>query len=257
VGIVTPEQSFYLGPSIDVADRTIHDDDRTESESMTVSDIVAYSSNVGAITLAQLVGEKRFARWIARFGFGHRTGIDFPGETPGIVVPQKEWSGSSIGNLPIGHGIGVTPVQMAAAYGAIANRGVWTQPHLVTRVDGRRVFRAKKRRIISPDVATQMLTMLRGVVERGSGEKARVAGYQVAGKTGTAAKPDDKGYSHSKYVASFVGIVPASKPRVVILVSVDEPHGNIYGGTVAAPAFAQIARFDMQYLGVPPDAGAS
>jgi cell division protein FtsI/penicillin-binding protein 2 len=252
--LVTPEQTFYLGPSIQVADRTIHDDDRTESRTMSVSDIVAYSSNVGAITLAQLVGEKRFARWIHRFGFGRRTGIDFPGETPGIVVPQKEWSGSSIGNLPIGQGIGVTPVQMAAAYGAVANGGVWTQPHFVTRVDGRPAFRPKKRRVLSPAVSTEMMSMLRRVVQLGSGVKAAVPGYQVAGKTGTAAKPDGKGYSKSKYIASFVGIVPASKPRVVILVAVDEPHGNIYGGTVAAPAFAQIARFDMQYLGIPPDA---
>jgi cell division protein FtsI/penicillin-binding protein 2 len=252
--LVTPEQTFFLGPSIQVADRTIHDDDRTESKTMSVSDIVAYSSNVGAITLAQLVGEKSFARWIKRFGFGRRTGIDFPGETPGIVVPQKEWSGSSIGNLPIGQGIGVTPVQMAAAYGAVANGGVWTQPHLVTRVDGRPDFRPKKRRVLTPAVAGEMLDMLRRVVQLGSGVKAAVPGYQVAGKTGTAAKPDGKTYSKSKYIASFVGIVPASKPRVVILVSVDEPHGDIYGGTVAAPAFAQIARFDMQYLNVPPDA---
>jgi cell division protein FtsI/penicillin-binding protein 2 len=221
---------------------------------MSVSDIVAHSSNVGAITLAQIVGQKRFARWITRFGFGRRTGIDFPGETPGIVVPEKEWSGSSICNMPIGQGIGVTPLQMAAAFGTVANGGVWTQPHLVTRVDGRPSFRPKTRRVLRPAVANEMLEMLRRVVQVGSGVKAAVPGYQVAGKTGTAAKPDGKGYSDTKYVASFVGIVPASHPRVVILVAVDEPQGDIYGGNVAAPAFAQIARFDMQYLGVPPDA---
>ncbi len=253
-GLVTPEQTFYLGPEIQVSDRVIHDDDRTTSRTMSVSDIVAYSSNVGAITLAQIVGQKRFARWISRFGFGHRTGIDFPGETRGIVVPEKDWSGSSIGNLPIGQGIGVTPLQMAAAYGTVANGGVWTQPHLVTRVDGRPAFRPKTRRVLRPVVANEMLAMLRRVVQVGSGVKAAVPGYQVAGKTGTAAKPDGQGYSKTKYVASFVGTVPASKPRVVILVAVDEPHGDIYGGNVAAPAFAQIARFDMQYLGVPPDA---
>jgi cell division protein FtsI (penicillin-binding protein 3) len=254
-GIVTPYSPFVLQPEIRVADRVIHEDDRDEVKRMTVADIVAESSNVGAITLAELLGRYRFAHWISRFGFGRRTGIDFPGETPGIVLPPRKWSGSSIGNLPIGHGIGVTPVQMAAAYGAVANGGVWTKPHLATQVEGRPGIRLHRHRIMRARIAREMLGMLRGVVTRGSGEKAAVAGYQVAGKTGTAAKPDEQGYSHTKYVASFVGIVPASRPRLVILVAVDEPHGNYYGGTVAAPAFSEIAKFDLQYLGVPPDAG--
>ena len=253
-GLVTPDTPFVLHPSIQVSDRVIHEDDREEIKLMSVSDIVTESSNVGAVTLAKLLGRSRFASWISRFGFGRRTGIDFPGETPGIVVPPSRWSGSSIATLPIGHGIGVTPVQMAAAYGAVANRGVWTQPHLAIKVEGRPAIRPRQHRIMSKRVAGQMLGMLRGVVTRGSGEKAAVAGYQVAGKTGTAAKPDEQGYSRERYVASFVGIVPASAPRVVVLVAVDEPRGNIYGGTVAAPAFAEIARFAMQYLGVPPDA---
>ena len=253
-GLVTPDTPFVLQPSIQVSDRVIHEDDREEIELMSVSDIVAESSNVGAVTLAKLLGRDRLARWISRFGFGRRTGIDFPGETPGIVVPPSKWSGSSIATLPIGHGIGVTPVQMAAAYGAVANRGIWTQPHLAIKVDGRPATRPRHHRIMPQQVAGQMLGMLRGVVTRGSGEKAAVAGYQVAGKTGTAAKPDEQGYSSERYVASFVGIVPASAPRVVVLVAVDEPRGNIYGGTVAAPAFAEVARFAMQYLGVPPDA---
>jgi cell division protein FtsI (penicillin-binding protein 3) len=251
--IVTPESSFILQPEIRVADRVIHEDDRTETKRMTVADIVAESSNVGAVTLAELLGRYRFAHWIKRFGFGKRTGVDFPGETRGIVVPPDKWSGSSIGNIPIGHGIGVTPVQMAAAYGAVANGGIWTRPHLALRVADRLV-RPRRHRIMKAGIARQVLGMLRGVVTRGSGENAAVPGYQVAGKTGTAAKPDGHGYSHSRYVASFVGIVPASKPRFVILVAVDEPHGNYYGGTVAAPAFAEIAKFDLQYFGVPPDA---
>jgi cell division protein FtsI (penicillin-binding protein 3)/stage V sporulation protein D (sporulation-specific penicillin-binding protein) len=251
--IVTPESSFILEPEIEVADRVIHEDDRTEVKRMTVADIVAESSNVGAVTLAELLGRYRFAHWIKRFGFGRRTGVDFPGETPGIVVPPRKWSGSSIGNIPIGHGIGVTPVQMAAAYGAVANRGIWTRPHLAIQV-GPTAVRLRQHRIMKERIAREVLGMLRGVVTRGSGEQAAVPGYQVAGKTGTAAKPDGHGYSHSRYVASFVGIVPATKPRFVILVAVDEPHGNYYGGTVAAPAFAEIAKFDLQYFGVPPDA---
>jgi cell division protein FtsI/penicillin-binding protein 2 len=251
--IVTPGSAFVLQPVIKVADRVIHEDDRTYVKRMTVADIVAESSNVGAITLAQLLGPYRLAQWITRFGFGKKTGIDFPGESQGIVLPPRKWSGSSIGNMPIGHGIGVTPVQMAAAYGAVANDGIWTRPHLALQVGGRLV-RPHRHRIMKPRIAREMLGMLRAVVTRGSGVKAAVPGYQVAGKTGTAAKPDAKGYSHSKYVASFVGIVPASKPRFVILVAVDEPHGNYYGGTVAAPAFSDIAKFDLQYFGVPPDA---
>jgi cell division protein FtsI (penicillin-binding protein 3) len=253
-GIVTPDSPFVLQPEIRVADRVIHEDDRDEIKRMTVADIVAESSNVGAVTLAELLGRRRFAHWISRFGFGRRTGIDFPGETPGIVLPPSKWSGSSIGNLPIGHGIGVTPVQMAAAYGAVANGGIWMQPHLGTQVEGRPGIRPRRHRIMSARIAREMLDMLRGVVTRGSGEKAAVTGYQVAGKTGTAAKPDSEGYSHTKYVASFVGIVPATVPRFVILVAVDEPHGNYYGGTVAAPAFSEIAKFALQYFGVPPDA---
>ena len=251
--LVTPRTGFLLPPEIEVADRTIGESSRDETRFMRVTDIVAESSNVGAIVLAQWLGPYQLSRWIRRFGFGRRTGIDFPGETRGLVPPRAEWSGSTIGTLPIGHGIGVTPVQMAAAYGAIANRGVWRQPHVVARVEGRPPARPQRRRVMPPRVARQLLAMLRGVVTRGSGKLAAVPGYRVAGKTGTAAKPERRGYSRSRYVASFVGVVPASKPRFVILVAVDEPKGVIYGGDVAAPAFAQIARFALRYYGVPPD----
>lgn len=254
-GLVTPENSFTLPPVIKVADRTIHESDRTVTEQMSVAQIVAKSSNVGAVTLAELVNQKRFYHWITRFGFGRQTGVDFPGESSGILLPELKWSGSSIGNLAIGQGIGVTALQMAAAYAVIANAGVWIQPHFVTSVGGRKAFRPKQRRILSPRVASEMVSMLKDVVAAGgTGDNARVQGYQVAGKTGTAQKPGPHGYAPGKYVSSFVGFVPASAPRLVILVSVDEPHGQIYGGTVAAPAFARIARYDLQYLGVPPDA---
>jgi cell division protein FtsI/penicillin-binding protein 2 len=254
-GLVTPSNSFTLPPMIHVADRTIHESDRTVTEQMSVAQIVAKSSNVGAITLAELVNQKRFYHWIRRFGFGSQTGVDFPGESAGILLPEPKWSGSSIGNLAIGQGIGVTALQMASAYAAIANTGVWIQPHFVTSVGGHKAFRPKKRRILSPHVANEMVSMLKDVVATGgTGDNARVQGYQVAGKTGTAQKPDAGGYSKTKYVSSFVGFAPATAPRLVILVSVDEPHGQIYGGTVAAPAFARIARYDLQYLGVPPDA---
>ncbi len=255
--LVTPATNFVLQYSIHVADRIIHDAEPRGTETMTVAQILSRSSNVGAITLAEKLGQHRLAQWISRFGFGRPTGIDYPGESPGIVVPERQWSGSTIGNVPIGQGIAVTPIQMASAYAAIANRGIWVRPHLVDHVgDGRSVFEPRHR-IVTRRVSKQVLAMLKNVVLDGTGTLAAVPGYQVAGKTGTAAKVDPDGtYSDSRYVASFIGVVPASRPRLVILVSVDEPRGAIWGGVVAAPAFSQIARFDLQYLdgGITPDA---
>jgi cell division protein FtsI (penicillin-binding protein 3) len=254
-GLVAPSTRFTLPYSIQVADRVIHDAEPRGTVNYSVAQILAHSSNVGAITLAKLLGRDRLASWISRFGFGQRTGIDFPGESAGIVLPKDEWSGSTIGNVPIGQGIAVTPVQMASAYAAIANGGLWSRPHLVDHVAGGGRPSLHRRRLVSRAVAGELMTMLKDVVAEGTGTYAAIPGYQVAGKTGTAQKPDPHGgYSLDKYVASFVGIVPASRPRLVVLVAVDEPHGAIWGGVVAAPAFEQIARFDLQYLEVPPDA---
>ena len=157
--------------------------------------------------------------------------------------------------MPIGQGIAVTPVQMAAAYAAIANRGVWSRPHLLDHVEGGGRPSLRHRRIMSPGVASQLMMMLKDVVAEGTGTYAAIPGYQVAGKTGTAQKPDAQGgYANGQYVASFVGTVPASRPRLVVLVAVDEPRGAIFGGVVAAPAFQQIASFDLRYLEIAPDA---
>ncbi len=255
-GIVSPGSSFRLQPSIHVADRIIREAHVRGTEQMSVRSIVEHSSNVGTITIAQQLGEGRLADWIDRFGFGNATGVDFPGESSGFALPPDEWSGSTIGTVPIGHGIAVTPIQMARAYSAIANGGVLVTPHLVEAIDGSAVARKRGKRVVSRAVSNQMLSMLRGVVLEGTGTEAAIPGYTVAGKTGTAAKidPETGRYSHSKYVASFVGLVPATKPRLVIMVMVDEPLGAYYGGEVAAPAFRQIARFNLQHLEVPPDA---
>ena len=254
-GLVSPSTRFRLPGSIRVADRVIHDAVPRGAQTMSVAQILSQSSNVGVITLAIQLQRQRLSEWIRRFGFGRKTGVDYPGETRGIVLPPDEWSGSTIGNVPIGQGIAVTPLQMAAAYGAIANGGVWLEPHLVERVEGGRPVVPKRRRIVSGQTAKQLTSMLRGVVEEGSGTPAKVPGYRVAGKTGTAAKPEPTGgYSTSRYVASFVGFVPASRPRLVVLVTVDEPQGVIWGGTVAAPVFSEIVQFALQYLEVPPDA---
>ena len=254
-GIVSPTTSFRLASTIKVADRVIREAHSRGTERMTVRRIVEDSSNIGTVTIAQRLGEGRLASWIDHFGFGRPTGIDFPGESPGVALPLDQWSGSTIGTVPIGQGIAVTPLQMARAYGAIANGGVLVRPHLIERVDGQPVAVRRGRRVVSRAVSQQMLSMLRGVVLEGTGTEAAIPGYTVAGKTGTAAKIESNGrYSTSRYVASFVGMVPATKPRLVIMVLVDEPRGNIYGGVVAAPAFRQIARFNLQHLEVPPDA---
>ena len=256
--LVTPETSFVLPYSIRVADRTIHDAEPRSTETLTVARILAQSSNVGAITLAERLGKGRLSTWIRRFGFGRQTGVGFPGESQGFVLPPDKWSGSTIGNVPIGQGIAVTPVQVAAAYGAVANGGVWVQPHLVDHVQGLRRTRPLTSRVVSPALAAQLNAMLQNVVLEGTGTLAAVPGYKVAGKTGTAQVPDGHGgYAQGRYVASFVGMVPASNPRLVVLVVVNEPKNAIWGGTVAAPAFAQIAAYDLQYLEVPPDAGGT
>jgi cell division protein FtsI (penicillin-binding protein 3) len=257
-GMVTPRTAYTLPYSIEVADRVIHDAEGRGTETMTVAEILSRSSNVGVITLALGLGRERLSEWIERFGFGRATGIEYPGESAGIVLPPDEWSGSTIGNVPIGQGIAVTPLQMASVYGAIANGGVAVQPRLVERVGGERVRPPKDRRVVSAQTAKQVTAMLRGVVDGGSGAEAAIPGYFVAGKTGTAAKPDPTtgGYSETSYVASFVGFAPARDPRLVVLVTVDEPRGAIWGGVVAAPAFAEITEFALQYLQIPPDAPA-
>ncbi|MFL5944322.1 MAG: peptidoglycan D,D-transpeptidase FtsI family protein [Gaiellaceae bacterium] len=253
--LVSPSTRFTLPYSLHVADRVIHDAEERGTVNYSVAQILAHSSNIGAIKLAELLGRTRLSAWISRFGFGRTTGIDFPGESPGIVLPPEKWSGSTIGNVPIGQGIAVTPVQMAAAYAAIANRGIWSRPHLVDHVAGGGRPSLYRRRLVSPRTADELMLMLKDVVAEGTGQYAAMPGYQVAGKTGTAQKPDSHGgYAADRYVASFVGIVPASRPRLVVLVTVDEPQGAIWGGVVAAPAFQQIARFDLQWLEVPPDA---
>jgi cell division protein FtsI (penicillin-binding protein 3)/stage V sporulation protein D (sporulation-specific penicillin-binding protein) len=257
-GVITPRTSFRLAPTIKVADRVIHEAHTRGTERLTVKQIVEQSSNIGTITIAEHLGPGRLASWVDRFGFGAKTGVDFPGESAGFALPLDQWSGSTIGTVPIGHGIAVTPVQMARAYAAIANGGRLVRPHLIDRIDGKTVGTTQGRRVVSRHVSEQMMSMLRGVVLEGTGTEAAIPGYTVAGKTGTAAKIDPDGtYSTSRYVASFVGMVPATKPKLVIMVMVDEPHGDIYGGVVAAPAFREIARFNLQHLEIPQDAPAT
>lgn len=253
--LVTPSTPFNLPVNLQVADRQIHDAETRGVETRTVAQILAQSSNVGAVEIGQRLGARRFDEWVRRFGFGRPSGVDLPGEERGLVLPLGSYSGSSMGNLPIGQGESVTPMQMAAAYAAIADGGVLRPPRVVRSVGGRVAPVAPGRRVISPEVAASVRHMLKGVLAAGgTATEAAIPGYDLAGKTGTANKPDPRTgkYSTSKYVSSFVGFAPARHPRLLVTVMVDEPQGAIYGGTVAAPAFQKIIGFALPYLGIAP-----
>jgi cell division protein FtsI/penicillin-binding protein 2 len=255
-GLVTPETVFDLPPTIQVADRVIEEAHERGPVSLPVSDILAQSSNVGSVMIGQELGAERFDEWVRRFGFGSATGIDYPGEERGIVPAPEDYSGSTIGNVPIGQGLSVTPMQMAAGYAAIANDGVLRTPRLVLEEGGKPVPRTDRRRVISSDNAAKLRQMLAGVLAPGgTASEVEVPGYTLAGKTGTAEKVVDGVYSESQFVASFVGFAPAEDPELLVSVVVDEPQGDYYGGTVAAPAFGEIAKFALPYLGIEPDKG--
>jgi len=252
--LVTPETSFTLPPALQVADRTIEDAEPRGTETLSVAEILSHSSNVGAVTIGLELGSDRFSRWIDRFGFGHPTGVQFPGEEQGIVPALDEYSGSTMGNLPMGQGLSVTPMQMVAGYTAIADGGILRPPQLIEKVDGEAVHEPRGRRVVEPQVAEQVRTMLEGVLAPGgTASEVSVPGYTLAGKTGTAQVAENGAYSETKFVASFIGFAPAQDPRLLVAVIVDEPSGgNYYGGSVAAPAFGKIAAFALPYLGVPP-----
>ncbi len=250
--LVTPETEFTLPPSIQVADRTIKDAEPRPTENLTVAQILAQSSNVGAVTIGLKVGAEKFSRWIDRFGFGRPTGVQFPGEEHGIVIPLSQYSGSTMGNLPMGQGISVTPMQMVAGYTAIADGGILKRPQLIEKINGEPVGEPKGHRVIKAEVAAQIRTMLEGVLAPGgTASEVSVPGYQLAGKTGTAQVAENGTYSKTKFVASFIGFAPAKNPKLLVAVIVDQPQGEIYGGSVAAPAFGKIAQFALPYLGVP------
>jgi cell division protein FtsI (penicillin-binding protein 3) len=247
--LIDPDTPFAVPPEIQVADRTIGEAHAGGGGTLTVADILAQSSNVGSVMIGLRLGKERFDHHVRRFGFGSETGIGLPGEAPGIVLEPEEYSGSSLGNLPIGQGIAVTAIQMAAGYSAIANDGVLHPPHLVAGEE------REPRRVISTRTARQVARMLEGVLgPGGTAQEAVVDGYRLAGKTGTAEKPDPRGgYSKTKFFASFIGFAPARNPRLLVAVMVDEPNGSIYGGEVAAPAFEKIVSFALPYRRIPPE----
>jgi len=249
-GLIRPGTTLEVPAEIEVADRTIGEAHEGGGGSLTVADILAQSSNVGSVMIGLKLGAERFDKWVRRFGFGELPGIGLPGEAGGIVPEPEEYSGSSLGNLPIGQGLAVTPMQMASAYSALANGGIIHEPHVIAGERG------EGRRVVSEQTATQVSQMLEGVFGAGgTAQEATIDGYSLAGKTGTAEKPDPVtgGYSDYKFFASFIGFAPARDPRLLVSVMVDEPKGQYYGAEVAAPAFERIVQFALPYMRIPPD----
>lgn len=254
--LCTPETMFNLPSTIRVGGRTIHESHGRAAVRWSLTDIVTQSSNVGTVLVGKKLGEKGLYNSFKAFGLTESPGTDFPGTTKGWLPPTDQWSASSIGNIPFGQGVSVTPVQMARAVGAIANGGILTTPHFLLDVpksiDEQPVWRTK--RAISQDTASAVTTMLAAVITEGTGSEAAVPGYAVAGKTGTAQKvrSDGKGYKGGGYVGSFIGYLPAEDPQVLVFVLLDQPTNAIYGGTVAAPCFSKVAQFTVSHLKIPP-----
>ena len=261
-GKVTTKTRFPAVDQIRIDGSIIHnaeDDMPLSASTETLEDIVAYSHNVGAAEVAMRIGDQDEYRMIRKFGFGDPTGVGLPGESPGILLPLDEWSGTSLPTIAFGQGISTTPLAMARAYCAIANGGLLLKPRIVRAIldeNGKTVRTYAPEvegRVMSPQVSATLRAFLRAVVVRGTGNpSAQVPGYATAGKTGTAQVVGNGGYVSGAYIASFIGYVPADHPRFVILVKVDEPRGAYYGSIVAAPVFAKLAQIAMIHAGIYP-----
>jgi cell division protein FtsI (penicillin-binding protein 3) len=258
-GVVGPDEKFFCeNGDLKVGKHVIHDHEKYGM--LSVRQIIKVSSNIGIYKVGKKLGKKAFAETIEKFGFGRKSGIDYPGEVAGYVRPSKTWQEIDFANVSFGQGLTSTPLQLASAYATLANGGVRLKPTIVSRVtdaDGKSIHKndpEEVERAVRPETARLMLEIMKGVTEEGgTATRAALPGYTVAGKTGTAQKVVNGKYSHDKYVSSFVGIVPAERPRFVVLVLVDEPKGEIYGGLVAAPVFREIAWAALSDLGVPPE----
>ena len=258
--LVTPSQVLDCGNGeIAIGNITIREHDGNRYQMLTFEDVIVNSSNVGAVRVGLALGQDRFHQWIRRFGFGDKTGLQLPGESPGLLRRTQRWTPVSPASIAIGQEIGVTPLQIIRAVSAVATGGEMVEPRIVKRViddDGNNVYEPqphKPVRVMSEKTAAVLNEILKNVVTRGTGKLAALSDHVVAGKTGTAQKSFGRGgYIDGHYVGSFVGYVPADRPRLAILVVIDEPRVEHYGGTVAAPAFREIAEGTLRYLGVAP-----
>jgi len=249
--------SFFLPSTIKVDGFTIKDAHHREGKNFTVAEILAESSNVGAATLSQLLGKNIMYKYIKSFGISEKTGIDLPGEEKGLLPPLEQWRNSTLATVAYGQGVAATAIQMVRVMGIIANDGQEVKPHLGKAIIGPKqksvnLTPKTSKFIITKAVARQLREVLQKAVTEGTGKLAQIKGYTVGGKTGTAQKVVNGRYE-AKYISSFVGLAPVSKPRLVALVALDEPKGAYYGGVVAAPVFAKVVEFSLQKLGVTPD----
>jgi cell division protein FtsI (penicillin-binding protein 3) len=242
-----------------IANTVIHDHEKLGW--MTFAQVIQKSSNIGAAKTGMALGDQRLYRYLQSFGFGQKTEIDLPGEVGGLVKHPREWGRRSLASISMGQEIGVTPIQMVSAVAALANGGVLMKPYVVSEVRDaqgkplRQILPQVKRRVVSPETARTVTSILEGVVTDGTGAKAAIPGFRVAGKTGTAQKIDPRtgAYSSTLFVGSFVGFVPADNPRLAMIVVIDEPQGESWGGTVAAPVFRRVGEQVLNYLGVSSD----
>ena len=249
-GTLKKDDEFTVPDSIKVADREINDSLNHKTKTMTAAEILGESSNVGIVKIAQGLGGRRLSSYIERFGFGQATGIDLSGESAGTVPAYRKWSGSSIGNIPIGQGLTVSPLQLAAGYTMLANGGLKTTPYIAQEASPQ----GPGKRVLSAGTSAEVREMLGSAVEKGTGTEAEISGYTVAGKTGTTQKVDpETGAYGKKYVTSFAGFAPARDPEFVTLIAVDEPEKSMWGEVVAAPAFQKVMSFTLGYFNVPPD----
>lgn len=259
-GVCTPSTIFYCeNGAYDVGEETVHD--TSKHGWLTLHKIIKFSSNIGAVKVGEMVGPKVLYETLRGFGFGQKTGVECPGETSGSLAPFERWSKIDTGTISFGHGISVSVVQLITAVSAIANGGALMKPRIVTAItdsNGKVVETfepALVRQAISPKTAKTVKRMMRAVVEKGgTGELAALKGYGACGKTGTAQKLDASGsYSDGKHVSSFIGFAPYDNPKIAVLVVLDEPATDYYGGKVCAPVFSKIAQETLNYLNIPPE----
>jgi cell division protein FtsI (penicillin-binding protein 3) len=259
-GVRGPNDPLVVSDRIQVSDHLFTDDTPHPHMKWTLTDIMSNSSNVGTIMVAREMGRNVIDENLRKFGFGETANLGFPNEAAGIWLKPRRWTGTSIGTIPIGQGITVTALQMAAAYNTIANDGLYLEPRLERgrmSADGQPTYAriVDGRRVLKAETAQSMRSMLAQVVRTGSGRNAAVLGYEVAGKTGTARKAIKGQYVKGAYVSSFAGMFPASSPRVTMLVTVDEPQTDFYAGTIAAPLFGEITRIAAQRYRIAPAGG--
>ena len=257
-GIAQPHDKFFCeNGSFKIGGRNIGEAENHEYGSLSMQQIIAKSSNIGAIKIAQKLGKDSFYEYIRKFGFGEKTSIRLPGVSSGLLGKRKNWNERSLASISFGQEIAVTPLQMVVALSAIANGGTLMEPHIAKALmrDGKIIkeIKPKKiRRVISEKTSRQMMEILKFVVENGTGKKAAIDGFEVAGKTGTAQKyiAETQSYSKTEFISSFIGYAPADNPRLAILVMIDNPKGHHWGGVVAAPVFVKIAEKSLRHLNV-------